>query len=228
MTKKQHKPGSIMQDDPLAWLTEAPGENLFEQALPTASDSNPASTPHSATPPVVTDTAQDANPADDNADEGTAWGLFDDVEVAAPEGDVKAVSIGDGDESWGLFEADTSDDGEGISAPPSALSAEEGWGLFEGEAAVAPDGAVLSLGSALLMQDVDAARGEWLIYAAGDAFDIDAAEVERVDAAGMQLLCALALSERQHGRALSWRNVSPPLRGAAASLGVSKLLGLAA
>lgn len=214
MTEKQHKPGGIMRDDPLAWLTEAPGENPFEPAPPKAVAAAPA-------PALVVEAVVAADSDDD--DEGQAWGLFEGAGDRTPAVEAHAATTGESGDGWGLFDA-----GQPVAetVATGTADAEAGWGLFE--AAPVADRCLLSLGSALMLQDVDAARSEWLAQLGGDAFEIDAADVERVDAAGMQLLCALALSERQHGRSLSWRTVSPSLRGAAADLGMSKLLGLAA
>lgn len=220
MTEKQHKSGGIMRDDPLAWLTEAPGENLFEQ--PSSLPPEKAPEPEVAPEPVDRQVVADA--PDEATDEGSAWGLFE--SEAEPTERPVAVSEGE-DESWGLFESEQSSEYTPV-VSAKAEDAGEGWGLFEASPQPNDTGSTLLLGSALMLQDVDAARAEWIARMAGDSFEIDGGEVERVDAAGMQLLCAMALSERQQGRQLCWRNVSSPLRGAAEDLGMSSLLGLAA
>lgn len=63
--------------------------------------------------------------------------------------------------------------------------------------------------------------------ASGLPLALDAAAVERVDGAALQLLLAFHLSVvRQSGRAFIWRNPSPALCDAAALLGMSDVLGL--
>jgi anti-anti-sigma regulatory factor len=55
---------------------------------------------------------------------------------------------------------------------------------------------------------------------------IDGHTVQRVDGAGLQLLCALFLTARRRGFAVSWRSTSTPLIVAARVLGVEALLGV--
>jgi anti-anti-sigma regulatory factor len=55
---------------------------------------------------------------------------------------------------------------------------------------------------------------------------LDAAAVEQVDGAALQLLLAFQQAARQSGREPSWRNPSSPLHEAAALLGLDHDLGL--
>ena len=55
---------------------------------------------------------------------------------------------------------------------------------------------------------------------------IDGAQVTRIDAAALQLLCAAAQAARRGGGALTWRAVPQPLLGAATALGLIDALGL--
>jgi ABC-type transporter Mla MlaB component len=57
---------------------------------------------------------------------------------------------------------------------------------------------------------------------------IEGGAVERVDAAGLQLLVAFARREAAAGRQLNWQSASDELRGAGARLGLLAALGLAA
>jgi anti-anti-sigma regulatory factor len=57
---------------------------------------------------------------------------------------------------------------------------------------------------------------------------IEAGAVERIDAAGLQLLVAFARREAAAGRRLAWQSVSDELRGVGARLGLLDSLGLAA
>ncbi|WP_168210887.1 STAS domain-containing protein [Persicimonas caeni] len=52
----------------------------------------------------------------------------------------------------------------------------------------------------------------------------DAGAVDRLDAAGVQLLCAAARATQQAGGSVSWRAVSPALVRAAEQLGLSEAL----
>lgn len=55
---------------------------------------------------------------------------------------------------------------------------------------------------------------------------IDAAALERIDAAALQLLCVAARSAARRGVALTWRAPPAPLIAAASSLGLLQELGL--
>lgn len=59
-----------------------------------------------------------------------------------------------------------------------------------------------------------------------DSVVLDAAAVERVDTATIQLLCAFARERAAHDRGIVWRDVPAALREAARLLGVQSLLGL--
>lgn len=58
--------------------------------------------------------------------------------------------------------------------------------------------------------------------------DVEAAQVERIDTAGFQLLVAFHRSARNRGLALHWRSVSTALRSGAESLGLTEALELPA
>lgn len=55
---------------------------------------------------------------------------------------------------------------------------------------------------------------------------VDVGAVERVDLAGLQLLCALVRTAAHHQRPLAWRGASRALRDAANTLGLGHVLGL--
>ena len=107
-------------------------------------------------------------------------------------------------------------------------------------AAVAPAAAAATANAALLLP------AELTIYTAGElhpqwlawlqhaaAADVgvpavlQAATVDQVDGAGLQLLLALRKSLLAQGRALQWQGASEPLFRAAAALGLVDVLGLA-
>jgi anti-anti-sigma regulatory factor len=97
--------------------------------------------------------------------------------------------------------------------------------------------ATLTLPAELTIYSVTQLRTAWLdallerrqSAAAGTALlSIDAAAVDEVDAAGVQLLVALAKSLRADGTSLELRNASGPLSQACQRLGVCALLGAAA
>lgn len=64
------------------------------------------------------------------------------------------------------------------------------------------------------------------LVAMPDNVVLDAAAVERVDTATMQLLCAFVRERAAHSRAVTWRGVPPALSEAGRLLGVQSLLGL--
>jgi ABC-type transporter Mla MlaB component len=93
-----------------------------------------------------------------------------------------------------------------------------------------------SLPSELTIYTVGELRMQWLTWLAtvreeaaeaqthDEAFDVDAAAVDEVDAAGMQLLLALSKSLSQEHRLLKLRHASRPLVDACNSLGNGALL----
>ena len=70
---------------------------------------------------------------------------------------------------------------------------------------------------AQLAQRIDDAR----------AVVFDAADVQRIHTAAMQLFCLFCGDRRNAGRDVSWHRPSPALRSAAALLGVTTLLQIA-
>lgn len=254
MSKKSKNPPPLMIEDPLAWLTEAPGEAPTEtsplaaaelaEPLPESQvepdfepvdapaleevsrpinewreDLPPISEPEQpreakpepeAAPPagLVPDSASKAEA------DGEGWGLFAPrASAAEPAG----AASDDEDGAWGLFDAAA---GESKAAP---VTASRSWGLFAED-----EMDLIDFGSTLQLQDVEGIREQLLEKAGGGALLLDAEQLDRVDTAGLQLLCALATSEREHGRALRWRGVSKTLRQGAQDLDLADLLGLAA
>jgi anti-anti-sigma regulatory factor len=61
-----------------------------------------------------------------------------------------------------------------------------------------------------------------------DTVVIEAVDLARTDAAGLQLLYAVVTAARAAGAQVSWREPSPALRAAAATLGLADLLALPA
>jgi anti-anti-sigma regulatory factor len=57
---------------------------------------------------------------------------------------------------------------------------------------------------------------------------LDAAAVERVDTAALQLLVAFQRAAKQHARQVRWTGVSAPLEEAASQLGLAEALALPA
>ncbi len=58
------------------------------------------------------------------------------------------------------------------------------------------------------------------------AVSIDASNVQRIDTAGLQLLCAFRKSLNEAGRALEWTAPSPAFTDGADRVGLTDLLGL--
>lgn len=59
----------------------------------------------------------------------------------------------------------------------------------------------------------------------GRRWCLNAGDLEQVDCAGVQLLCALAKDLETQGIPLTWRGVSPVLREAVGQLGLGQALG---
>ena len=97
-------------------------------------------------------------------------------------------------------------------------------------AAAADDGAVVALGDTLDIAHVSALY-ERLSGALNQGREpaLDGSELERVDAAGLQLLCAYGRELKSHGHAIEWRGEpAEALREAAVLLDLQETLGLAA
>lgn len=92
---------------------------------------------------------------------------------------------------------------------------------------VEPADTPLALGSSLSIQDV-ALLLEKLRPALdlGGTLRLAAGEVEQVDAAGVQLLCAAVKDARAQNLDVQWDGVSERLRQAAAQLGLEQALAL--
>jgi anti-anti-sigma regulatory factor len=60
----------------------------------------------------------------------------------------------------------------------------------------------------------------------GASITLDGSRVERVDVAGVQLLCALMIAAGQRGVQLGWTAVSPALSTCARLLGVRDMMRL--
>lgn len=58
------------------------------------------------------------------------------------------------------------------------------------------------------------------------SFEINIANLQRVDGAGMQLLTTLCRDAAQQGKTVTWTGTSEILQNAAKYLGLSKILGL--
>jgi len=63
------------------------------------------------------------------------------------------------------------------------------------------------------------------VLAEAKSVELDAGQVERVDTAALQLLAAFCRALREAGVSLQWRSASGPLCEAAATLGLSEILG---
>lgn len=89
-------------------------------------------------------------------------------------------------------------------------------------------GADVQLPPALLITDVRSfAEGLRAAVARGDVV-IDAGRLKDIDTAGLQLLCATRAAVLAAGRGFRWTSESDGLRKAAAAVGLTGTLGLAA
>lgn len=93
---------------------------------------------------------------------------------------------------------------------------------------VSPADARLVLAADCTLREAPALKAQLLAtISATPQVIIEAGAVERIDAAGLQLLVAFARREAAAGRRLAWQSVSDELRGAGARLGLLDPLGLA-
>jgi anti-anti-sigma regulatory factor len=86
----------------------------------------------------------------------------------------------------------------------------------------------LKLGAACTLREAAELKARLLAtVSATNRVIIDGVAVQRIDAAGLQLLTAFALREAAAGRRIEWRASSDELRRAAARLGLLQTLSLA-
>ena len=112
------------------------------------------------------------------------------------------------------LEQDTAD------APPEAAS-EAGEDVPEAAPAADTQAGGISLGDSLTIEEVGELRERLRAgLDLGGTLNIHAAEVEQVDAAGIQLLCAAARDARNQGLDLAWDGVSDRLQAAVRQLGL--------
>jgi len=92
-------------------------------------------------------------------------------------------------------------------------------------AADAAEGRV-TLGEGLCIAEVVELRERLRVALDLGALHLDGGELEQIDAAGVQLLCAAVRDAHRQGRPVTWLGVSPRLRAAAQHLGLQQELGL--
>jgi anti-anti-sigma regulatory factor len=91
-------------------------------------------------------------------------------------------------------------------------------------AAAAVPSKVLQLGSSLSIREVGECATQLKTLLAGGATDVDAAQLESIDTAGMQLLLAAAVAAQRRGFKLRLLNAQGIKVGAARSLGLTEHL----
>lgn len=85
----------------------------------------------------------------------------------------------------------------------------------------------LKLGAACTLREATELKSRLLAtISATSRVIIDGGAVQRIDAAGLQLLTAFAVRETAAGRRIEWRAASDELRQAAARLGLLQVLAL--
>ncbi|HEY8537246.1 MAG TPA: STAS domain-containing protein [Steroidobacteraceae bacterium] len=84
------------------------------------------------------------------------------------------------------------------------------------------------LSSICTVKDAEALKGELLRYVDEPSVAIDAGNLERIDTAAMQLLCAFVRDRADRNLRVSWHGTPQPLFEAARLLGVGSMLALSA
>jgi anti-anti-sigma regulatory factor len=93
--------------------------------------------------------------------------------------------------------------------------------------ALAPDAATVTLQANCCVRDAGGLRSSLLeVIESETAVIVDAAQLERIDTAALQVLAAFVLDRRAHQRAVTWANVNDILSEAARTLGLSAVLGM--
>lgn len=95
-------------------------------------------------------------------------------------------------------------------------------------ASVAPAEPIVVLASNCSVKDAAALKTSLCALAAGEHATIDVSNLERVDTATMQLLCAFVRDRKGRGQPVTWQGESTALRDAVRLLGLADLLELSA
>jgi ABC-type transporter Mla MlaB component len=93
---------------------------------------------------------------------------------------------------------------------------------------LAPAEPVLVLASNCGVKDAAALKASLCALAAGERATLDVSNLERVDTAAMQLLCAFVRERKSRGQPVNWQGESAALRDAVRLLGLGDLLELSA
>jgi anti-anti-sigma regulatory factor len=89
------------------------------------------------------------------------------------------------------------------------------------------EAAILDLGHQLTIAEVEQVQLKIeALLAASTHLSIDAAEIGKVDTAGLQLLCSVKKTFRNTEGGLYWKDISPSLMKSACLLGVDAYLEL--
>jgi anti-anti-sigma regulatory factor len=115
---------------------------------------------------------------------------------------------------------------EGATAPP-AVAVSTAPAESAVSPATVPDQVVIALHDSLTIEHAAALHGELSRHLSAHDIVLDAAQVRRIDTAGVQLLVAFVCQAQQRGAAVSWRSTPPVLHEAWRRLGMESAQPLA-
>ena len=92
---------------------------------------------------------------------------------------------------------------------------------------ISSEAVVVDLGSHLTIADVERVQQQLEgLLAGGHNFALDAAQLEKIDTAGLQLLCSLKKTLQNAESELNWKEASPTFIKSAYLMGVNHFLQL--
>lgn len=237
--KKGREP--VMMHDPLAWLAEDMAlSDETPDVVPTAVAEDTVDEVMEADmsyPDDLTTAALDAE--SDIEDEPVLPHAETDAEMvvdALPEvtasdhATVNTQPIDDIEEDgWGFFGSEPEPSAEATPAVAASVTAieEDGWGMFGDDDDIG-SADVIDLGCSLTFADLEAMHASIVHAFETGRVAINAQRLDRIDAAGVQLICVLALSAKRDQVQLDWCGVSDKFYEAVNLLGLQDSLALPA
>jgi len=238
---------NVIDYDPLAWLNEdsdtadSSDDNEQKTVIPpkkkaakkktagkkSASKKTPAKTVVSK---KVAKPAQKSAPAETEADENTAWGLFDDTQDE-PDKEVTEAP------AFGFFSDEDTPDQAAVNREQGAqVSAEDtqdnaGYGFFDSDDSLTTqavqmdsDSNIIHLGADLTIRSVAACK-MLIEQNLSGGFDIRlaAGELQKIDSAGLQLLYSLKMTLQKTSQTIFWESTNSIINDAAKLIGMPAL-----
>ncbi len=217
-TKKPSR--NVIDYDPLAWLNEVDDEDAgsANQSDPDSRPASPADTGHAA---VSSD--RHSGPA---TEEPAAYGFFDDDEPAEAQPDESALLSEPAESQAAAANGSSPLD----TATPQPADDEENaaYGFFTEHpaetATIDADSGSIDLGTELTIRSVATCKG-LIEEKLANGFDVrlSAANLQKIDTAGLQLLYSLKMTLNKTGQTIHWESGHSLINESAALIGLPAL-----